>query len=295
MAVLSGTPQLYIGGCLLLGLAVGSFLNVVIFRLPIMLERHWREQAAEAATSASVTTDAAAPAPPFNLAVPRSACPFCKTPLAAWQNVPVISWLLLRGRCARCAHPISVRYPLVEALTGLLSAVVAWRFGLAWPVLAALVLTWYLVALTFIDVDHQLLPDSLTLPLLWGGLFISLFSIHADGVAIPVDVRSSLIGAIAGYLSLWSVYHLFRLLTGKEGMGYGDFKLFAALGAWLGWQMLLPVILLAAVSGTVVGLALIGLRRHDRASPMPFGPFLAAAGWLVLVCEPQIAAYFGLF
>ncbi len=241
-------------------------------------------------------TNAAATAPPFNLAVPRSACPFCKTPLAAWQNVPVVSWLLLRGRCARCAHPISVRYPLVEALTGLLSAVVAWRFGLGWPALAALVLTWYLVALTFIDVDHQLLPDSLTLPLLWGGLFISLFSAYAGEAAIPVDVRSSLIGAIAGYLSLWSVYHLFRLLTGKEGMGYGDFKLFAALGAWLGWQMLLPVILLAAVSGTVVGLALIGLRRHDRANPLPFGPFLAASGWLVLVYgPPRIARYLGLF
>jgi leader peptidase (prepilin peptidase)/N-methyltransferase len=295
MAVLSSMPLLYIGGCLLVGLAVGSFLNVVIFRLPIMLERQWREQAAEPATPASATADTELSAPPFNLAVPRSACPFCKAPIRAWQNVPVISWLLLRGRCERCAHPISVRYPLVEALTGLLSAVVAWRFGLAWPALAALVLTWYLVALTFIDVDHQLLPDSLTLPLLWGGLFISLFSAYAGESAIPVDVRSSLIGAIAGYLSLWSVYHLFRLLTGKEGMGYGDFKLFAALGAWLGWQMLLPVILLAAVSGTVVGLALIGLRRHDRANPMPFGPFLAAAGWLVLVCEPQIAAYFGLF
>jgi leader peptidase (prepilin peptidase)/N-methyltransferase len=295
MAVLAGTPLLYIGGCLLVGLAVGSFLNVVIFRLPIMLERQWREQAAEAGTPACATSDAAAPAPPFNLAVPRSACPFCKTPLAAWQNVPILSWLLLRGRCARCAHPISVRYPLVEALTALLSAVVAWRFGLAWPTLAALLLTWYLVALTFIDVDHQLLPDSLTLPLLWGGLFVSLFSTYAGAAAIPVDVGSSVIGAIAGYLSLWSVYHLFRLLTGKEGMGYGDFKLFAALGAWLGWQMLLPVILLAALSGTVVGLALIGLRRHSRASPIPFGPFLAAAGWLVLVCDRrQIAAYFGL-
>lgn len=295
MAVLAGTPLLYIGGCLFVGLAVGSFLNVVIFRLPIMLERQWREQAAEAGTPDWATTSAAVTAPPFNLAVPRSACPFCKTPLAAWQNVPVLSWLLLRGRCARCAHPISVRYPLVEALTGLLSAIVAWRFGLGWPALAALVLTWYLVALTFIDVDHQLLPDSLTLPLLWGGLFISLFSTYA-GEAIPVDVRSSLIGAIAGYLSLWSVYHLFRLLTGKEGMGYGDFKLFAALGAWLGWQMLLPVILLAAVSGTVVGLALIALRRHDRANPLPFGPFLAASGWLVLAYgPPRIARYLGLF
>jgi leader peptidase (prepilin peptidase)/N-methyltransferase len=296
MAVLAGTPLLYIGGCLLVGLAVGSFLNVVIFRLPIMLERQWREQAAEAGTPDCATPGAAATAPPFNLAVPRSACPFCKTPLAAWQNVPVISWLLLRGRCAHCAHTISVRYPLVEALTALLSAVVAWRFGLSWPALAALVLTWYLVALTFIDVDHQLLPDSLTLPLLWGGLFLSLFSAGAGDAAIPVDVRSGVIGAIVGYLSLWSVYHLFRLLTGKEGMGYGDFKLFAALGAWLGWQMLLPVILIAAVSGTVVGLALIGLRRHDRASPLPFGPFLAASGWLVLVYgPPQIARYLGLF
>ena len=250
------------------GAMIGSFLNVVVYRLP-------RRE---------------------SLVRPASHCTACGTAIKPYDNIPVVSWLLLRGRCRNCSAPISKRYPLVEALTALLSAVVAWRFGLGWPALAALVLTWYLVALTFIDVDHQLLPDSLTVPLLWGGLFISLFSAYAGEAAVPVDVRSGVIGAIAGYLSLWSVYHLFRLLTGKEGMGYGDFKLFAALGAWLGWQMLLPVILLAAVSGTVIGLALIGLRRHDRASPLPFGPFLAASGWLVLVYgPPQIARYLGLF
>ena len=192
--------------------------------------------------------------------------------------------------------PISVRYPLVEALTGLLSALIAWRFGFGWPAVAALSLTWFLIALTFIDIDHQLLPDSLTLPLLWLALFASLWSAQAGGAAVPVDSRSSLIGAMAGYVSLWSVYHLFRLVTGKEGMGYGDFKLFAALGAWLGWQMLLPTILVAAGTGAVIGIALITLRGRDRSTPMPFGPFLAGAGWLVLMFgRSAVAGYFGLF
>src|SRR3984957_10977116 len=297
LALLAASPPLFIGTCLVFGLVVGSFLNVVIHRLPIMLERQWRQKCSElAGADANATTIPAQVLEPFNLIVPRSACPSCNARITALQNIPLISWVFLRGRCARCGNPISVRYPLVELLTGLLTAAVAWRFGFGWNALNAIVLTWFLVALTFIDIDHQLLPDSLTLPLLWIGLFLSLFSAGAGDAAIPVDVRSGVIGAIVGYLSLWSVYHLFRLLTGKEGMGYGDFKLLAALGAWLGWQMLLPIILLAAVSGTIVGVALIGLRRHDRASPMPFGPFLAAAGWLVLVCEPRvIARSFGFF
>ena len=279
-ALLAASPSLFIGTCLVLGLAIGSFLNVVIYRLPLMLERAWREQCVEHG----------APAPPaerFNLVTPRSTCPACRTPIAPWHNIPLLSWLWLKGRCAHCGSAISVRYPLVEALTGILSAAVAWQFGFGWPALAALVLSWYLIALSFIDVDHQLLPDSLTLPLLWGGLFVSLFAAPAQA-ALPVDIRSSLIGAIAGYVSLWSVYHLFRLATGKEGMGYGDFKLLAALGAWLGWQMLLPLVLLAAGTAACIGIALILARRHERSTPIPFGPFLAAAGWIMLMFGPRI-------
>jgi leader peptidase (prepilin peptidase) / N-methyltransferase len=306
--LLATSPALFIGVCLVLGLLVGSFLNVVIYRLPLMLERQWREQCAEisatpaprsAAEGAMAATGAPAPAGQserFNLIVPRSACPSCRAPITALQNIPLLSFLLLRGRCASCGAPISARYPLVEALTGVLSALVAWKFGFAWPTLAALLLTWFLIALTFIDIDHQLLPDSLTLPLLWLGLLLSLWSSQAGAAAVPVDTRSSLIGAIAGYVSLWSVYHLFRLLTGKEGMGYGDFKLLAALGAWLGWQMLLPTILMAALVGAVVGLGLIALRRQDRSAPIPFGPFLAGAGWLVLMFgRPLVASYLHLF
>jgi leader peptidase (prepilin peptidase)/N-methyltransferase len=229
--------------------------------------------------------------------VPRSSCPSCQAPITALQNIPVLSWLFLRGRCASCGHPISVRYPLVETLTAILSALVAWRFGFGWPAVSAMVLTWFLIALTFIDIDHQLLPDSLTMPLLWLGLFLSLWS-TAGGSAtpLPLDLRSSLVGAMAGYVSLWSVYHLFRLITGKEGMGYGDFKLFAALGAWLGWQMLLPIILMAALVGAVTGLILIVARGRSRSAPIPFGPFLAGAGWLMLMFGQRVVAgYLGLF
>ena len=307
LELLAASPALLIGVCLVLGLLVGSFLNVVIYRVPVMLDRQWREQCAEMASSvpppasegALVAAGTEVPAgrpEPFNLIVPRSACPRCRAPITALQNIPLLSFLFLRGRCASCGAPISARYPLVEALTGALSALIAWKFGFAWPALAALLLTWFLIALTFIDIDHQLLPDSLTLPLLWLGLFLSLWSSQAGAAAVPVDTRSSLIGAMAGYVSLWSVYHLFRLLTGKDGMGYGDFKLFAALGAWLGWQMLLPIILVAALAGAVVGIALITLRGRDRSTPMPFGPFLAGAGWLVLMFgRSAVAGYFGLF
>src|SRR5215831_19356320 len=307
--LLATSPALFIGACLVLGLLVGSFLNVVIYRLPLMLERQWREQCAEISSSPAPTaaaegaiasaSSAAAPAgrpERFNLIVPRSACPRCQAPITALQNIPLLSFLLLGGRCASCGAPISARYPLVEALTGALSALVAWRFGFGWPALAAMLLTWFLIALTFIDIDHQLLPDSLTLPLLWLGLFLSLWNSQTGAAAVPVDTRSSLIGAMTGYVSLWSVYHLFRLLTGKDGMGYGDFKLFAALGAWLGWQMLLPTILIAALAGAVVGLSLIVLRRQDRSAPIPFGPFLASAGWLMLMFgRPLVGGYLRLF
>ena len=294
--LLAASPALFTGACLVLGLMVGSFLNVVIYRLPVMLDREWRAQCAELdGHDPHAATAAAGPRERFNLLVPRSACPSCKAPITALQNIPLISWVFLRGRCARCGAAISLRYPLVELLTGILSAWVAAQFGFGFPALAALILTWFLIALAVIDIDHQLLPDSLTLPLLWLGLTLSLWGPHGGG-PVPVDVRSSLIGAVAGYLSLWSVYHLFRLVTGKEGMGYGDFKLFAALGAWLGWQMLLPIILIAAGTGTVVGLGLIALRHQSRATPIPFGPFLAAGGWLVLMFgRPLIADYLGLF
>jgi leader peptidase (prepilin peptidase)/N-methyltransferase len=293
--LLAASPGLFIGTCVALGLAVGSFLNVVIYRLPVMLERQWRAQCAEASGEASAVTLPAAAAPRFNLTVPRSACPACRAPISALQNIPVLSWLFLRGRCANCGAAISVRYPMVEILTALLSGTVAWRIGFGGPALAALVFTWFLIALTFIDIDHQLLPDSLTLPLLWLGLALSLWG-PQSGAPVPVDMRSSLIGAIGGYVSLWSVYHLFRLLTGKEGMGYGDFKLFAALGAWLGWQMLLPIILIAALVGALVGIVMITLRRQNRSTPIPFGPFLAASGWLMLMFgRGLVASYFRLF
>ncbi len=296
--LLAASPGFFIGTCLVFGLLIGSFLNVVIYRVPVMLERQWREQCMEMTAGAptSPTTVPEQPPEPFNLVVPRSACPACKAPITAIQNIPVLSYLFLRGRCASCGVRISPRYPAIEALTGVLSAAVAWKFGFGWPAVAALVLTWFLIALTFIDVDHQLLPDNLTLPLVWIGLLLSLWASPGAGAPIPMDPRSSIIGAIAGYVSLWSVYHLFRLLTGKEGMGYGDFKLFAALGAWLGWKMLLPIILIAAAVGAVVGIAILALRGQNRSTPIAFGPFLAAAGWLMLMFGQQlVTGYLGLF
>jgi leader peptidase (prepilin peptidase)/N-methyltransferase len=212
------------------------------------------------------------------------------------QNIPVLSWLLLGGRCRSCKARISARYPLVELFTAVLSAAVAWKFGFGWASAAALVLTWFLVALACIDIDTQLLPDNLTLPLLWLGLLVALLLPYHTGARLPVDLSDAVIGAMAGYLALWSVYHLFRLLTGKEGMGYGDFKLLAALGAWLGWQMLLPIVIGAAGVGAVVGIAAIVLKARDKGVPMAFGPYLAAAGWLALMFGPElVGAYLGLY
>jgi leader peptidase (prepilin peptidase) / N-methyltransferase len=278
----SANPALFAGSVFLLGLMIGSFLNVVIYRLPIMLDREWRTQAAELTS----TTSASSPPPSperFTLATPRSACPACKAPITAAQNIPVISWLVLRGRCAACKAPISKRYPLVELATGLLSAWVAWHFGFGAPAACALVVTWTLIALTGIDVDHQLLPDSITLPLLWAGLLAAMLIGPQPGAALPVSPRDAILGAAAGYTSLWLVFHAFRLVTGKEGMGYGDFKLFAALGAWLGWKLLPLIILLSAATGAALGILMIVLRGRDRAAPMPFGPYLAAAGWLAML------------
>ncbi len=278
---LLGSPPLFIALVSLLGLLVGSFLNVVIHRVPIMLERAWRREC--------LALDGKEPPAeePYNLIRPRSACPGCKAPVGALQNIPVVSWLALRGRCANCRRPIGARYPVVEGVTAFMSGLVAWHFGPSWSTAAALVLTWFLIALAVIDIDTQLLPDSMTLPLLWLGLLLPLV-LAMNGERLPVDLRTAVIGAMAGYLSLWSVYHLFKLLTGKEGMGYGDFKLLAALGAWLGWQMLLPLIIGAAGVGALVGLTSILLGKRGKGVPMAFGPFLAAAGWLMLMWGPEL-------
>jgi leader peptidase (prepilin peptidase)/N-methyltransferase len=222
-------------------------------------------------------------APDFNLLRPRSACPACGAPITALQNVPVLSWLALRGRCAACRARISVRYPGVELATAVLSAAVAWHFGVTTGAACALLLTWALIALTGIDIDHQLLPDDITLPLLWAGLLAAVVIGPHAGVALPVAPRDAILGAVAGYGSLWLVYHAFKLVTGKEGMGRGDFKLYAALGAWLGWKVLPLVILLSAATGAILGIAMIALRGRDRAAPMPFGPYLAAAGWIAML------------
>jgi leader peptidase (prepilin peptidase)/N-methyltransferase len=281
-SLFAASPAAWAACVAIFGLVIGSFLNVVIHRLPVMIEREWRAECAPL-TGADVGSQ-----PRYNLIQPRSACPGCGAPITALQNVPVVSWLWLRGRCAKCQRPISARYPLVELATALVSALVAWRFGFTAHAAAVLVVTWFLIALTVIDVEHQLLPDSLTLPLLWLGLLASV-ALPASR-HFPVTPANAITGAACGYLSLWLVFQGFRLLTGKEGMGYGDFKLFAALGAWLGWQQLVPVILLAALTGALVGITLILLRRHGRETPMPFGPYLAAAGWLVLVFAPELVA-----
>jgi leader peptidase (prepilin peptidase) / N-methyltransferase len=293
---LSASPAFFISAVLVLGLLVGSFLNVVIYRIPVMLERDWRAQCAELAQPAGSPAGTVAAAPRFNLVVPRSTCPKCQAPITALQNIPVISYLVLRGRCANCRASISPRYPLIEALTGVLSALVAWKFGYGAPALAALVLTWFLIALTFIDVDTQLLPDCLTLPLVWLGLATSACLATNPGMSLPVDLHDSVVGAIAGYLSLWSIYHLFRLLTGKEGMGYGDFKLLAAIGAFLGWRMLLPTVLGAAAVGAVVGIVILSLKGKGRNVPIAFGPFLSASGWIMLLWGKDLLdGYLGLF
>jgi leader peptidase (prepilin peptidase) / N-methyltransferase len=292
-ALYSESPALFAGSVAIIGLVVGSFLNVVIYRLPIILEREWRAQATELLPSVETQTAVVAIESPtrLTLSTPRSACPVCKAPITAWQNIPVISWMFLRGRCAACSTKISARYPLVELTTAFLSGWVAWHFSFGASAACALLVTWFLIALTGIDIDHQLLPDNLTLPLVWSGLLTAVL-IGPSGSDIPVSARDAIIGAAAGYLSLWLVFHAFRLVTGKEGMGYGDFKLFAALGAWLGWKMLPLIILLSAGTGAVIGVTLILVRSRDRATPMPFGPFLAIAGWIAMMYgDSLVGAY----
>ncbi|MBU0854379.1 MAG: A24 family peptidase [Gammaproteobacteria bacterium] len=275
--ILASNTLAFVLCVLVLGLLVGSFLNVVIHRLPIMMQRDWRAQARE------FLELPAEPASTFNLVLPNSHCPQCDHEIRPWENIPLVSWLALRGKCSSCRAPISSRYPLVELLCGVLSGYVAWHFGFSWQAGAMLLLTWGLLAMSMIDVDHQLLPDSLVLPLLWLGLIANYFGLFAP---LPDAVW----GAVAGYLSLWSVYWLFKLVTGKEGMGYGDFKLLAMLGAWGGWQVLPLTILLSSVVGAVLGTIMLRIQKADSGTTIPFGPYLAIAGWVALLWGGEITS-----
>ena len=280
---LQANPAIFVACVGVLGLIIGSFLNVVIYRLPVIMDREALE-----ACSEILDCPEKGPAPleePFNLITPRSRCPKCDHGITALENIPVVSWLFLRGRCSACGVNISIRYPAIEALTGVLSAVVAWHFGFGWQALAALAFTWVLISLCFIDFDHQLLPDSITLPFLWVGLLSSLFGLHSN-------LESAVIGAVAGYLALWLLYQGYKQVTDKEGMGYGDFKLLAMVGAWLGWQNLPATIFIAAVLGATVGLSLIFFRSHNKDIPIPFGPYLAGAGWIAMLWGSDLTRWY---
>lgn len=275
-------PWLFPALATLFGLIVGSFLNVVIHRLPKMMEREWRQECADSFPEYQITP----PSGVYNLSVPRSTCPKCGTQLRVIDNIPVLSWLLLKGKCHHCSHPISIRYPLVELLTGALCFLVAYQFGFSYFAIALLFFTFVLIAATFIDLDTMLLPDSLTLPLTWFGITLALLQIS------PVALQDSVIGAIAGYLSLWSVYWLFKLVTGKEGMGYGDFKLLAALGAWFGWQYLPMIILLSSFVGVIFGIIQLRLKQQGIDKAFPFGPYLAIAGWVCMMWGNEILDWY---
>lgn len=278
MEIFEYYPWLFVASASLLGLIIGSFLNVVIYRLPKMMEREWRKECAEYFPESNIQV----PEGKLTLSTPRSTCPSCQTPLRIIDNVPVISWLLLRGKCAHCHAPISARYPLIELLTAAMSFLVAQHFGFSYFTIALLFFSYVLIAATFIDLDTMLLPDQLTLPLLWAGLSLSLLGVS------PVTLQDAVIGAIAGYLALWSVYWLFKLATGKEGMGYGDFKLLAALGAWLGWQQLPLIILLSSLVGLVFGIIQLRLKKQGIDKAFPFGPYIAIAGWIALLWGHEI-------
>ena len=270
--LLESSQLFFLLACGALGLVVGSFLNVVIYRLPLMMETAWNRECREHAGISADTHEQQR----FNLLTPASRCPQCDHRISALENIPLISYLFLKGRCSGCGTSISIRYPAVELATAILSVVTALHFGYSLQTVAALGFTWALIALFLIDFDHQILPDSITLPLLWTGLLLSLFNLF-------VDSHNSIVGAIAGYLALWTIFHAFKLLTGKEGMGYGDFKLLAAIGAWVGWQSLPVVILFSSVVGAAIGISLMLFKGRDHSQPMPFGPFLAAAGWMTLL------------
>ena len=270
--LLEQVPSFYFVTISILGLLIGSFLNVVIYRLPIMMDRAWKSECAESFPDANIQVDNKI----FNLSLPRSTCPQCEHKIGSLENIPLLSWLYQRGRCKHCDCKISARYPSIELLTAFMSLAIAWLLPFGWPVLYALIFTWFLIALTFIDLDTMLLPDQLTLPLLWLGLLVNLS--HSF-----VSLEDAVLGAVFGYLSLWSIYWGFKLITGKEGMGYGDFKLFAALGAWFGWQALPIIILLSSVAGAIIGIVVIATSKDKQSRPMPFGPYLAIAGWMYLV------------
>ncbi|MCD5991711.1 MULTISPECIES: prepilin peptidase [Pseudomonas] len=273
---LASSPLAFVLSALILGLLVGSFLNVLIYRLPIMMERDWQAQSRE-----MLKLPAEPEGETFNLILPHSRCPHCTHQIRPWENLPVLSYLFLGGKCSSCKAPISKRYPLVELTCGLLSGYIAWHFGFGWPAAAMLVLSWGLLAMSLIDADHQLLPDDLILPLLWMGLIVNSFGLFTN-------LSDALWGAVAGYLVLWSVYWLFKLITGKEGMGHGDFKLLAMLGAWGGWQILPLTILLSSLVGAILGLIMLRLRNVETSTPIPFGPYLAIAGWIALLWGGQI-------
>jgi len=273
-------PALYLGTLFVFGSLIGSFLNVVIYRLPVMMQREWRSDCLEFLEQ---TPEPASDK--FNLIVPRSRCGVCGHAISAIENIPLLSYLALRGKCAECKTPIAVQYPMVELFTALVSVVVAWHFGVSPQALAALIFTWCLIAASGIDIGHKLLPDNITLPLLWLGLLLGLFNVF-------IDLETSVIGAIAGYLSLWTIFVGYKLITGKEGMGHGDFKLLAMLGAWTGWKMLFVIVLTSSLVGTVVGITMILLKKTDRATQIPFGPYLAGAGWLTLLWGPQLLQFY---
>lgn len=281
LQLLQDSPPFFIFLSGLVGLLVGSFLNVVIHRLPKMMEREWRMQCAELNAQVVQEGGNATKVTAYNLHTPRSACPHCGHQISALENIPLLSYLFLRGKCKKCGSPISMRYPVVEAVSGILCAYTAWHFGFGLAAVAAILFIWALIALTFIDFDTQLLPDDITLPLLWLGIIANMYGTFTS-------LNNAVLGAIAGYLVLWSVYWIFKLVTGKEGMGYGDFKLLAAIGAWLGWTMLPLVIMLSSVVGAVVGITLIIALRHGRNIPIPFGPYLACGGLIALFWGQQL-------
>lgn len=288
---LNENTDIFLLSVFLLSLLVGSFLNVVIHRLPIILTNEWTSDCREFLSEQTKTEEGKEdkPVEVFNIATPRSQCPNCQHKITAIENIPIISWLFLRGRCSSCHKKISIRYPLIELSTALFSILVAYTFGVQWFTLAALVLTWSMISLALIDFDTQLLPDNITLPIMWMGVLMSLLSIS------PISLEDSIIGLLLGYLSLWSIYHLFKIITGKEGMGYGDFKLLALLGAWLGWQSLPLILFLSAVVGSIVGISLILFLGRDKNIPIPFGPYLASAGFISLIWGQQIKqTYFAL-
>ncbi len=280
LELMTESAPVFIAVVFAFSLLIGSFLNVVIHRLPMMMEREWREQAEELCNTPS---ERPLPEGRFDLVVPRSRCPSCGRLITALQNIPVISYLILKGRCANCKAPISARYPLVELMTALLAAICAWHFGAGWEALMAVALTITLMAISMIDADTQLIPDSIVLPLMWVGLGMSLFHPLAGANTLFISPSDAIIGALAGYLSLWSVFWVFKLVTGKDGMGYGDFKLLAALGAWLGWQQLPMIIMMSAIVGAAINIVMILGRGKDRSTPIPFGPYLAAAGWITML------------